>query len=114
VHSDLDVFCCREIDSTNNEAKRLASTGLSRPALVVAESQTAGRGRNGRAFYSPQNTGLYMTLALRPRLELFDAVLITTAAAVAVVRAIEALTTKNRKSNGSTTSISTAKSSAAS
>ena len=50
--AQLDLRVFDEIDSTNLEAKRLAMTGLSRCA-VVADRQTAGRGRLGRSFYSP-------------------------------------------------------------
>lgn len=49
--AQLDLRVFDEIDSTNLEAKRLAMTGLSRCA-VIADRQTAGRGRLGRSFYS--------------------------------------------------------------
>ena len=80
------------VDSTNSQAKRLLADGLSGEALVVAAAQTAGRGRRGRSFYSPRDTGVYMTLILRPEGEVSDLVSLTAAAAVAVVRAIEGLT----------------------
>ena len=60
--------------------------------LLLAEEQTAGRGRRGRGFYSPAGEGLYMTLALQPRAALSQATLLTAAAAVAVAQAVEALT----------------------
>ena len=59
--------------------------------LLLSEEQTAGRGRRGRAFYSPAGEGLYMTLALRPRAALSQAALLTAAAAVAVAQAVEAV-----------------------
>lgn len=80
------------VDSTNSQAKRLLADGFSGEALVVAAAQTAGRGRRGRSFYSPRDTGVYMTLILRPEGEVSDLVSLTAAAAVAVVRAIEGLT----------------------
>ena len=59
----LKVFTFDALDSTNAEAKRRVSAGLSGPSLFVAEKQSAGRGRLGRSFYSPGGTGIYMTLA---------------------------------------------------
>lgn len=80
-----------ETDSTNNEAKRKALAGYSCPMLFIADSQTAGRGRMGRSFYSPNSTGLYMSYLYKPQGSLADSVTVTAAAAVAVVRAIEEL-----------------------
>ncbi|MEQ9144658.1 MAG: biotin--[acetyl-CoA-carboxylase] ligase [Parvibaculaceae bacterium] len=54
-----------EIDSTNEEAKRLAAAGEPGPVWIVAETQTAGRGRRGRAWTSPSGN-LMCTLLLRP------------------------------------------------
>lgn len=90
-YRELPVYLYREIDSTNNQAKRLIAEGLHRTALVVAETQTAGRGRRGRSFYSPEKTGIYMTMVIHPQMELHNAVTITTAASVAVVRALKSL-----------------------
>lgn len=81
-----------ELDSTNLEAKRKLAQGLSGNTLILAESQTDGRGRLGRSFYSPSSTGLYMSAVIHPHAGFSDAVSITTATAVAVVRAIEKLT----------------------
>ncbi len=78
-----------EIDSTNSEARRLALSEKGE-LLVVADSQSAGRGRLGRSFFSPDG-GLYMSLLLRPDRNASDATLITTAAAVSVARAIDSL-----------------------
>lgn len=81
----LEVFDV--IDSTNNLAKEM-EVGL-KPLMIVADRQTAGRGRLGRSFASPASTGLYMTLALRPTFDLDKALYVTMAAAVAVCRAME-------------------------
>lgn len=78
-----------ETDSTNLRAKAAAADGAPEGTLIVALSQTAGRGRQGRSFFSPQNTGLYLSLVLRPALAPAEALRITTAAAVAVCRALE-------------------------
>lgn len=91
-YKSLAVFLHREVDSTNNEAKKMVASGISDNALVISEKQTAGRGRQGRAFYSPEKTGVYMSLVIHPTLNINDSVFITTAACVATVRAIEALT----------------------
>ena len=79
------------IDSTNNEAKRRAAIDRS-IHLYASTHQTAGRGRRGRDFYSPKDTGLYMTLAF----PVADADIqhVTCAAGVAVCEAIESLSDK--------------------
>lgn len=91
---DLSIFVYPTIDSTNNEAKRLLANGLQELALIVSDEQSAGRGRRGRSFFSPSGTGVYMTLVLRPHAQLQEATALTTAAAVAVTLAVEALTGK--------------------
>lgn len=87
----LRVVVFDEIDSTNTEARREAEGGDSTPALILANAQSAGRGRMGRSFFSPPATGLYMSLLLEAKAELADTVRMTTAAAVAVASAIEEL-----------------------
>ncbi len=54
------------IDSTNNEAKRLAEQGAPEGTLVVAEEQTQGKGRRGRSWMTPPGTAIAMSLLLRP------------------------------------------------
>ncbi len=79
------------LDSTNTRAKALAATGAPHGYLVVAESQSGGKGRMGRSFFSPEHSGVYITYVLRPQMLAEKAVMITSMAAVAVARAIEAL-----------------------
>ena len=83
-------------DSTNACAKKSAEeaarSGNKAPRLFVAREQSAGRGRMGRSFYSPDGTGLYLSLAIRAEETLADAVFLTTASAVAVFRAIRTVT----------------------
>ncbi len=86
-NASVTVF--ESIDSTNTEARRAAERGEGTPALIIARHQSAGRGRMGRSFYSPADTGLYMTVLVEASDSLVDTVLLTTAAAVAVARAIE-------------------------
>ena len=82
-------FACvyPSLDSTNANAKQLAASGV-RYALVSAESQTAGRGRMGRSFYSPDGTGVYFSILYTFSEPLANAVTVTSACAVAVMRAI--------------------------
>ena len=75
------------IDSTNTEARRHLLCGGVTPCIFIAGKQTEGRGRLGRSFYSPADTGAYFSLLLADGGER-DTVLITSAAAVAVKRAI--------------------------
>lgn len=85
----LKVLTFDSIDSTNSEAKRIAGDNVTEPVLILAETQTGGRGRMGRSFFSPAKTGLYMSYLYRPEGSLSDSVAVTSAAAVAVVRAIK-------------------------
>lgn len=85
---DLDVF--DTVDSTNTICLRRASSGDRSTYAAVAGGQTKGRGRRGRSFFSPDGTGLYMSILLRPSgLDANQAVRFTTVAAVAVSEAIE-------------------------
>lgn len=79
----------KTIDSTNVEAKRIALENGVHGMTLLAEEQTKGKGRLGRSFYSPANTGIYMSILLKPELAGSDAILITTAASVAVCRGIQ-------------------------
>lgn len=82
-----DVTVLDEVDSTNDYAKRLSDTA--RPSLIIADSQTRGRGRLGRSFYSPHAKGLYMTMSFVPDFGLDRAMMTSTIAALAVCLAIE-------------------------
>ena len=86
------IVCREEETSTNTAVKEKAREGEEEGYLLIAERQTAGRGRLGRTFESPEQTGLYMSLLLRPDCEPKKALHITTAAAVAVAEAIRELT----------------------
>lgn len=84
-----ELYCYGEIDSTNNQAKKLALSGAPEGAVVIADSQTAGRGRMDRRFQSPKGKGIYLTLLLRPKLPPERLLSITALAGVAVCRAVE-------------------------
>lgn len=90
VHAPVLVL--KTVDSTNTYAKKLAIEGTAHGTLVVAEEQTAGRGRYGKSFFSPKSAGLYMSIVLRPGSDLAAAQMVTVAAAVSVCEAVEGLT----------------------
>lgn len=79
-------------DSTSNEAKRLIASGEKEPFLVISREQTNGRGRQGKSFFSPKDTGLYMTVCFPIEKNAKDFLYMTSAAAVSVVREIFSLT----------------------
>ncbi len=76
------------VGSTNVELKKRALEDGVHGLTLLAEEQTNGKGRLGRSFYSPAGTGIYMSILLRPDCEGADVVLVTTATAVAVCRAL--------------------------
>lgn len=80
------------LPSTNDLAKDLAGQGYPEGTVVVAESQSAGRGRLGRVWESPSGTGIYLSVLLRPPLPPEELPKLTLLAAVAVVEAIKAAT----------------------
>ena len=79
-----------ETESTNTLVREEAAAGAPEGLIIAANSQTKGRGRLGRSFYSPSDTGVYLSILLRPdRLPPSEAVKITTMAAVAACEAVE-------------------------
>ncbi len=85
----MDIYKYDQTDSTNLRAKEAILSGTALPCLFVANSQTMGRGRMGKSFYSPKDTGLYMTLALPYNYIDSDNVSVTSLSAVAVALAIK-------------------------
>ena len=81
-----------ELPSTNDEAMRLASEGAAAFTVVVADTQSAGRGRNGRVWRSPSGVGLYASMVLRPRLPVAELPPLTLLVGVAAAEAIRAIT----------------------
>lgn len=79
------------VTSTNTVLKKIAETGGAEGMVVIAQQQSMGKGRLGRSFFSPKGTGLYMSLLLRPKFSAEESLSITTAAAVAVAGAVEAV-----------------------
>ena len=87
---DVYLRLYKEAGSTNQLAKQAAVSGeAGHGAFVIAQRQTAGRGRRGRSFYSPEDAGIYLSIVLEPKKEtLQESLLLTTAAAAAVYQAV--------------------------
>lgn len=79
-------------DSTNDQARKLAAENAPEGTIVVAETQTKGRGRLDRTWHSPPGAGLYFSIILRPKLDPFLIPTLTIMAGVAVAQAIERTT----------------------
>lgn len=90
-----NIMHFQELDSTNRYLKELAATGALEGTVLIADKQTAGRGRLGRSFFSPEEKGIYMSVLLRPELALQRSVMITSMAAVAVANAVEHISGRN-------------------
>lgn len=88
-----DIIFKDETFSTNDDVKELAAAGASEFSVVVARRQSGGKGRLGRNFFSPEG-GLYFSVLLRPETSVEASLKITTAAAVAMARAIEKVANK--------------------
>lgn len=89
LKSSIPLHFFHSTDSTNKRATALALEGAKSGTCVVARHQSAGRGRLGRSFYSPDRQGIYLSVILKPDFDISKAVLITAAASVAVKRAIQ-------------------------
>ena len=83
------VILLDTVASTNDIAKNLAVKGEAHGSLVIAKSQTNGRGRMGRSFISSSKNGLYFSFILRPRISADKSLNITVICAVALAKAIE-------------------------
>ena len=86
---DLTVRVFDTVGSTNTLLGAMAAEGAPAGLALIAGSQTAGRGRLGRSFFSPEGTGVYISLLLRPDLSPAAAVALTACAAVAAAEGIE-------------------------
>ena len=82
------IFHFFKVDSTNSVAMTLGESGEAHGTVVIAEEQTAGRGRAGHTWHSEKTNGIYMTVLLRPPIPPQQAPLITLAAGLAVREAI--------------------------
>jgi len=93
-YNGIPIHVYKSIPSTNTEAKMAALKGATHGTVILSDEQTSGRGRLGRNFYSPAQTGIYMSIILKPKLSIANSVLITTAVAVAVCLSIDKFSDK--------------------
>lgn len=87
-----------ETVSTNDDARTAAAAGAPHGYAVVADAQSGGRGRRGRAWHSPPGENLYLSLVVRPPLRAVEAPLLTLAAGLAVAEALDAFVPAHRVS----------------
>ena len=86
------IFRYDTVDSTNTVCKSLAAQGAPSGTAVIARRQTAGRGRMGRSFESPEGLGLYLSVLWRPEGTPEDLLPLTPMAAVSAAGAIQRVT----------------------
>ena len=89
--ADRSLYCFDTIDSTNTYARKIALEGAVDGAAVIADHQTAGRGRMGRSFQSPRGKGIYLSVLFRPHLPPERLMPVTALAGLAVCDAVERL-----------------------
>ena len=82
------IIYYKQLDSTNAEAVRLAVQGAKSGTVVVADSQTAGKGRRGRTWESPAKENIYMSMLLRPEFTVDKAPMLTLVMAYSIAQVI--------------------------
>jgi len=87
-HIGREMMTYDSVDSTNNTAKRLVGESDKEGTVILADSQTQGKGRLGRAWYSEEKVGIYLSILLKPSLPPEQIAQITLVAGVALVEAI--------------------------
>ncbi|WP_312643281.1 biotin--[acetyl-CoA-carboxylase] ligase [Hydrogenoanaerobacterium sp.] len=88
--SSLTIY--KTVDSTNTQLRTAAYAGAPEGTVILADEQTAGKGRLGRSFHSPKHNGIYMSVLLRPELPFDKIHFLTMLTAVCVVEAIHTVT----------------------
>lgn len=83
------------LESTNKEAKRFAIEGENEGTVIISEEQTSGKGRRGKDWISPPNSGIWMSIILRPEIIVQNASMLTLVAGLAVCKAIQEETKLN-------------------
>jgi len=86
--AEYGVVFFDEIDSTNRVARELVRQGVKHGTVVIADRQTAGRGRRGRGWISPSGEGVFMTMVLRPQGDPAKAAKLSLCCALAAAKAI--------------------------
>lgn len=84
------IFYYEQLDSTNTKVLELAARGMEHGTIVVANHQTAGKGRRGRTWESPTQDNIYMSILLRPDFETEKAPMVTLVMAYSVAKVIRA------------------------
>lgn len=84
-----DILILKTVDSTNRVAREMADSGKPHGFAVLAENQTAGRGRLGKTWLSPPGKGLYCTIVVRPELDIQEYSKITLTGGLAVSLVLE-------------------------
>lgn len=87
-----EIICLNQTDSTNTVAFKLAHEGAAEGTVVLADTQSSGKGRLGRVWLSPPGVNLYCSVILRPPISPMSACQLTFLSAVAVARAVEGCT----------------------
>ena len=89
LKSPHKIIVMDDTPSTNDEVKKLAAVGAEVGLVVISDHQIGGKGRRGRSFFSPENSGIYMSMLFRPDAKkTSDIIKLTSYAAVAVSSAI--------------------------
>ena len=88
IHVGTNIVVLPQVDSTNNLAKEHAKNNAPEGLVIVADSQTNGRGRTGRSWHSPPETGIYLSILLKPNLRPEQISLITLVAGVSAIATI--------------------------
>lgn len=89
---DIDVIYHNIVTSTNDLAKHIIVDEDVKETVIIADKQTAGRGRMGREFYSPEQTGIYMSVVIKPKVHISEISIITIMTALIVCGVIEKFT----------------------
>lgn len=89
---DVDLMVYDRVDSTNDLIKTYAAEHPGKDAIIIADSQSKGKGRRGRSFYSPEGTGMYMSFLIHPGVSLDKAMNFTCMIAESTTRAIRKVT----------------------
>ncbi len=92
IDKTYKIFVYDSIESTNTEAEKLIANGINGPFAVVANYQSAGRGRLGRKWYSPKSGNLNISIAIRPNVNLVKLRTLTLWQAIKIVELLRDLT----------------------
>lgn len=85
------ILIYKSVASTNDIAKEKAKSQSDKSLIILSEHQSAGRGRMGRRFFSPEGSGLYMSIMMKPAVSGDECIFLTLCAACAVCKALDRL-----------------------